>query len=61
MILRKKYAFSLLFFFMTKAVSYQHTGLIIVGFPTIMNHGLDQGWSGLRLSKSQGRMFIILS
>lgn len=61
MILRKEYAFSLLFFFMTKAVSYQHTGLIIVGFPTIMNHGLDQGWSGLRLSKSQGRMFIILS
>lgn len=51
-----------LYIFMTKAVSYPHTGLTmdLVGFSLIKNHELNQLGSGLRLSENRGRKLITL-
>lgn len=60
MVLGKKLDF--LYIFMTKAVSYQHMGLItdLVGFSILKGPGLNQLCSGLRLSENRGKKLIIL-
>lgn len=47
---------------MTKAVSYQHTGLIkdLEGFSILKGPELNQLCSGLRLSENRGKKLIIL-
>lgn len=54
----EKEAVHFLYVFMTKAVSYQYTGLIM-GFSMTQNHGLNQSRSGLRFSENRGGKLII--